>query len=260
MRIRTGIVISFIFLFAKIVFGQTNSKQITHQQLIWYGYFNTIEFPNKLFLTTEIQERRFLNPGKQHQYLTRMHLHYKASNGWDAALGFTYFLQSPQDPYSTSHLTVPELRPHIEFNYKQSTGKITVSHRYKAEWRFFHNTSNGELTEGYWDYFRFRYRIGLDFTLLKKESRNQFLKLKINDEIHINAGSAIIKNVFDQNRVYIGLNYQLNKALSLELGYLNWFQQRTSGDQFYNRNIARITIFHKIILNKKSEKNGVSNK
>lgn len=246
-------IVSLDFLSVTAVFGQISGKQITHQQLIWYGYFNTVEFSNKWFITAEMQERRFFHPGRQHQFLARTHLHHKMNNGWDAGPGFTYFLQSPHDPYSESTLAVPELRPHLEFNLRQNTGKITVSHRYKAEWRFIHNTGNGGLADGYWNYFRFRYRAGIDFPLFKKENRNRLLKLKISDEIHINAGSKIIKNIFDQNRVYIGLNYRLNKNFALETGYLNWFQQRTSGDQFYNRNIIRFIIYHKITLKNNSE-------
>ena len=47
-----------------------------------------------------------------------------------------------------------------------------------------------------------------------------------------NFGKNIVKNVFDQNRIYIGLNYPMNKNLAFEAGYLNWFQQRPLGTDF----------------------------
>ncbi|MFI5204867.1 MAG: DUF2490 domain-containing protein [Flavobacteriales bacterium] len=230
---------------------QQTGKQITHQSLYWIAYFNTLDFGKHWFLTTEIQERRFIEPHEQHQLVTRSHLHYRLGAGWDVAAGFTYFLQSPNDPYSATRLVVPELRPHIEFNYKQNAGRILINHRYKAEWRFFHNTSNDELIDGYWNYFRFRYRLGIDFILIKDKNEKGGLKLRLNDEVHVNAGSGIVRNTFDQNRMYVGLNYQLLKSISVELGYLNWYQQRTSGNQFYDRDIIRFALQHKINLGKK---------
>lgn len=240
------IIIAFI---AKscILAAQNQTKEVTNQPLVWYGYFNTAEiFPN-WFLTTEIQERHFINPDRQHQFLTRGHLHYKLGSGWDVGEGFTYFLQSPQDPGSKSTLVIPELRPHIEFNNKHNIHNLVISHRYKVEVRFFRNTFNGELASGFYSYSRLRYRIGLEYVLFKSKTE-QTVKLKISDEIHINAGKNIILNRFDQNRIYIGLSYSPLKNINLEAGYLNWYQQRTSGYQYYKRDIIRITLSHKISL------------
>ena len=88
-----------------------------------------------------------------------------------------------------------------------------------------------------------------DYTFWKAE--NRFLKAIVSDEILINAGKSIIKNTFDQNRVYTALQYGANKNIVLELGYLNSFQQRASGIDFFNRDIIRFSFIHKIKLNKK---------
>jgi hypothetical protein len=82
--------------------------------------------------------------------------------------------------------------------------------------------------------------------MLSKAERKHPLKLKISNEILLNAGSKVVRNTFDQNRFYTGVNYAITKNISVECGYLNWFQQRPTGDQFYNRNILRLSLFHKI--------------
>jgi hypothetical protein len=64
----------------------------------------------------------------------------------------------------------------------------------------------------------------------------------------VNAGDKIIYNQFDQNRVYAGIEQGLNKKFTIELGYLHWYQQRASGYQFFDRDIIRLTIYHKIKL------------
>lgn len=228
------------------------SKSITHQNLIWYGYFNTLHFSDKLFLTTEFQERHFISPIVQSQFVTRTHLHFQLNSGWDAAAGMCLFLQGTNDPFKTS-ITVPELRPHVEFNYKQKLNKLTFEHRYKIESRFFHNVNSDrtELEDGYFfGNFRFRYRIQatIPFATFKNGGK---VKLKVSDEIHINAGHSIVLNTFDQNRIYFGINTDITKNLSFEIGYLNWFQKRITDADYYNRHILRFTFSQRLNLSKK---------
>ena len=66
-----------------------------------------------------------------------------------------------------------------------------------------------------------------------------------------NVGKKIVKNTFDQNRIYLAVNYKLNASYAFELGYMNWFQQQKSGVDFYNRDILRLSIIHSIDLKKK---------
>jgi hypothetical protein len=227
------------------VFSQT-TKQVTHQQLIWYGYYNTLQFNQKYFLTTEIQERHFINPFAQHQFVLRSHIHRNVGAGWDVALGMCLFLQSPQDPTSESDLIVPELRPHIALANQTKLNRFTINQRYKAEARFFHEVENNELVNGYhFGNFRFRYQIGIEIPVYKK-----WLSVKLSDEVMLNAGKNITYNIFDQNRIYVALNYNITPNLRLETGYLNWYQQRASGNSFYNRDIIRFTVFHKIHFQK----------
>lgn len=242
-----------IFLLAMTTSCLHGQESTTNQNLIWYGLFTTLELNEKWYFQNEFQERQYINPTAQHQFLIRSHLHrLLGKSGWETSIGMCLFLQNPNDPNATTILTVPELRPHIEFAYKQKLEKFTLDHRYRAESRFFHSTNQArtELEDGFeFGNFRFRYRLQATIPLFKvAESRT--LKLKISDEININVGNKITKNVFDQNRLYAGINYDILPHLSFEVGYLNWFQQRPNGD-FYNRNILRFTVFHKISLKKR---------
>jgi len=232
-------------------------KKVTNQQLLWYTYNNTIRFNEKWSLQSEVQERRFFNPGAQHQLVIRSNIYRKLIENWSASAGMTYFLQSPQDPESESNLMVPELRPDIGFDNKQKLAFMTISHRYKMEARFMHDFANDELTGGYrFLSFRFRYQLGFDIPVWRNpDTREERLSLKIKEEILLNAGSKIVKNTFDQNRIYAGLNYRINPDFSVEAGYLNWYQQRASGTDYYDRDIIRFSVFHTLSLKtKKHEK------
>ena len=225
-------------------------KKVENQQLIWYGYYNSLKFNENWSLNSEIQERQFYNPTAQHQLVFRSNLERKLIGDWNASVGMTLFLQNPNNPNSESNLTVPELRPDFGFNHKQKLGFVTINHRYKAEARFFHDVENEKLVGGYrFSNFRLRYQLGLDIPIWKNE-KQQTIIVKIKDEIMFNAGNKIVKNTFDQNRIYLAVNYKLNNSYAVELGYMNWFQQQKSGTDFYNRDILRLSIFHNIDLKK----------
>lgn len=225
-------------------------KKVENQQLIWYGYYNNLKFNENWTLNSEIQERQFYNPTAQHQLVFRSNLERKLLGDWNVSVGMTLFLQNPNDPNSESNLTVPELRPDFGFSNKLKLGFLTINHRYKFEARFFHDVENGELVGGYrFSNFRLRYQLGLDFSIWKNGKEQAFIA-KIKDEIMFNVGNKIVKNTFDQNRIYLAFNYKINNSYAVELGYMNWFQQQKSGTDFYNRDILRFSLFHTINFKK----------
>jgi hypothetical protein len=250
-RIKKEICILFLLVVTNSVFAQKETKK---QSLLWYSMFSTFEFSDKWYFQNEIQQRHFVNPTAQHQFIVRSHIHRILGNtGWETSFGACVFFQNPNDPNATVKLTVPEVRPHLEFAYKQKLDKVIFDHRFRGEARFFHNvnTTGTELEDGYeYANYRFRYKVQATIPLFKIVE-NRALKFKIYDELFINAGSQIVTNVFDQNRVYAGLNYDVFKNLSFEVGYLNWFQQKPDG-HFFNRKILRFTVFHKLNFRKKN--------
>ena len=239
-----------LFLFCFYCSGLAQ-KNVTNQELIWYGYYNALAFNENWSLKSEIQERHFVSPNKQHQLVFRSNLEKRIINNLKLSIGMTLFLQSPNDPDSDSDLVVPELRPDLGFNTKQEFKWLSILHRYKFEARFFHQVENNELVGGYtFSNFRLRYQLGADIPLFKKEDRNKIV-LVLKDELMVNFGSKISNNTFDQNRIYLGINYVVNSKLAIEMGYMNWFQQQPSGVDFYNRNIFRLSLFHSLSLNNK---------
>jgi Protein of unknown function (DUF2490) len=249
----------FLTMTGIIIFSQTSAqKQITHQQMYWIRYYGEYILSPKWTSTIEVEDRRFLPTNRQlYWVLPRVNFLYKLGSGWETAAGFMYYLTSnPADPDKPVQVTVPELRPHEEIDYQQKINKLTISHRYRLEERFIHNSSNTSLTPGYTFNFRFRYQLQLAYAIIKKASGAGSMNVRVYDEIMFNFGHSIINNSFDQNRIYAGINYGISKTVQAELGYLNWFQERSSSNQYYDRDIARLTIYHNIdfIKNKLPDK------
>jgi hypothetical protein len=238
-------------LFVTAVSGNaTSQRNITHQKVIWYAYLNSIEINSKVKFVSEIHERRYFNPDAQHQFALRERIHVALNQNIDIAICFAYFLQSPNNPYSTSNLKIPELRPHGDLTLLQPFNRFTVQHRFRVEYRFFRNTFDNALVSGYNSNMRFRYQLGVELPLYKFKNEGD-LKLKFGDEIFINAGKNIQNNVFDHNRYYFAILLSPIKSLTFEAGYMNWFQQLPSGTDYYERDIIRLSITQRLICKPK---------
>jgi hypothetical protein len=234
--------------------AQTKNKQ--YQGSMWFRYNSNIQLPKKYLIKAELEERFFISKKiKQQQFLFRFTLDKQLKNNWNIGGGFSMWCLGSNDELNTSTLQIPEWRPHIEFNNRQRIKeRLSINHRIRAEWRFIKNTNKAftEMAEGYTNNFRFRYQITFDYAVYKKEEKS--LHLIIFDEIFINAGKSIQRNIFDQNRIGFSVRYNFSKIAGLELGYINWFQQRPSGIDFFNRQILRCTLHHNIEFQKKAEK------
>jgi hypothetical protein len=110
---------------------------------------------------------------------------------------------------------------------------------------------NDELADGYNFNWRARYNFLLQAPLSKKGIVPHTFSFIINDEVHLNFGEKVVYNTFDQNRFFIGLSYQTNNSDQLQFGYMNVFQQLSTGNQYRSINAARIFYFHNLDLRKK---------
>ena len=238
----------FLFYIIGIHFSIVNaqSKKVDHQNLVWTRYYNLLTINSKWSIHTEFDNRVFLNPVKENLFVIRSQGRYKINEHLETGLGFAYFSVYTQNPSVDFDFEIPEYRIQQDITYKSSLKKFTLNQRLKIEERFIHNSTGIELIPNTTFYWRFRYRLQIEYPLWKKE--NQYLKAIVNDELMFNGGKNVANNTFDQNRIYASLQYGLNKNFSIELGYLNSFQKRATGVDFYDRNIIRFSIFHKMNL------------
>jgi hypothetical protein len=224
-------------------------KNIDHQSLLWTRYYNQLTLTKKWAVHTEFDNRLFLKPIEENLYLLRMQGRYKIDSQFEVGGGFAYFSIATQNPDVTYDFTIPEYRTQQDITWKQDIESITLNQRFQVEERFIHNANKEGLLPGTTFYWRFRYRLQGEYSCWKKDS--QYLKAIVFDELLLNGGKNVVKNTFDQNRIYAALQYGITKNIALELGYLNSFQQRASGVDYFDRDIIRFTVFHKINLYKK---------
>ena len=238
----------FILLTSGITIAQTD-KNIDHQNILWTRYYNQLSITEKWSLHSEFDNRLFLKPIQENLYVIRIQGRYKINAHLEAGAGFAYFSVDTQVPEINPDYNTPEYRGQQDLTWKETIGKFGINQRFQLEERFIQNANKEELLPGTTFFWRFRYRLQADYIFWKKEK--QLLKAVASDEIMFNFGKKIIKNTFDQNRIYAALHYGLNSNVAFEVGYLNSFQRRSNGIDYFNRDIIRISIFHKIKITKK---------
>ena len=230
------------------MYSQTE-KNVDHQSLLWTRYYNMLTLNNKWSIHTEFDNRVFINPVEENLYLFRIHGRYKLNKSLNFGTGFAYFSVSTQNPEIPIDYNIPEYRVQQDITWKQDFTNFSLQQRFQIEERFFHNSNATNILYGTTFFWRFRYRLQGEYAFWNTE--NQSLKAVVYDELMINGGENVVKNTFDQNRIFIALRYGATKDISFELGYLNSFQQRGSGVDYFDRDIIRFTFFHKINLHKK---------
>lgn len=221
-----------------------STKKVEYQTLTWIRYYNIFPLSEKWSLHSELDNRSFINPVHENVFVFRTQGRYRTSKHIDTGAGFAYFSVNTQTPLSDPEFSIPEYRIQQDITLIHDIAKITFHNRFQLEERFIQKSTKTELLNDFSFSFRFRYRLQSTFTLWEKEKRS--LKGTISDEILFNHGKDNKKNTFDQNRFYTALRYHFNPNIGLELGYLKNFQRRSSGVDFYDRDIIRFTVYHRI--------------
>ncbi len=233
-----------LILFVLLISGIKNTysqKHVETQNVLWTRYYLKVKLNDNYQIKEEIDTRKYLFPWRQNQFLTRTLIERKLTPNWSISTGMAYSqVATPNDPDSPITDNISELRPLIELTYNQKlSSKFILNHRYWSEFRFF------EQPDDTFDFStcRMRYKLELNY------APNTKITFKAFDEIFLNIGGQAT-NLFDQNRYGLSAQYMPLKNLGFELGYLNWYQKRASGIDFYNRHLVRLTIHQTIHLKK----------
>lgn len=215
-------------VFTKLVFtvlslGSIAASAQENDLGAWYMYFGNNKISKKLNWHNEIQYRNFNAAGDLEQLLIRTGIGYDLTeNNNNVLLGYGFIVSRPY--VNGEKKENIEHRIFQQFITKQKFGRFNLQHRYRLEERFLQDDFR----------MRFRYMIGLNIPVTKKEMLPNSLYVSVYNEIFLNLDSP----VFDRNRVYGALGYVINKNMRVEAGYMNQIQENRNRGQiqigFYN--------------------------
>lgn len=232
-------------------------KNKLKQNSLWFRYKADINLPKKNKIYFEIEDKIHVAPSSKHGlFYWRLGAEKQFKSNWSIGGGIYNAYYGTSALIHPSKMHIPEARPFINVGYKQNIKPIfSITHRYRAEWRFIKNTNKAftEKIDGFKNYFRFRYQISLNTIAFKKDDKE--LSFALFEEVFINAGKKVQKNVFDQNRLGLAVKYNFNKTVATEISYIYNIQQKSNGDDMYNRQILRFTLYTNFNILKKEKQN-----
>jgi Protein of unknown function (DUF2490) len=248
--IRIATIVVMVGAFHFLSFGQL-TKQVKTSEQIWSGYFTQIRLSDKWGIWTDVHLRtkddfvRDLSQG-----MARVGLMYYLNDHAKLTAGYAFINHFPTEGHA--QISQPEHRPWQQIQWHNNGPKSRIAQWIRLEERFRRKIKNDdELADGYNYGTRIRYNLLAFFPLSKKGFAPGSFSLVLNDEIHLNVGQKVIYNQFDQNRFFAGLGYQVNTHSTLQVGYMNVFQQLAAGNQFRNLHTLRVFLFQNFDLRKK---------
>ena len=230
--------------------GVTQSKQIQSVNQIWVGVFNQTRLSNRWGTWTDLHLRtkeslvnNFSNS------IVRLGLTYYANDVTKLTAGVAFVSIYPADAHKM--ITQPEFRPWQQVQWNTKYGKKKMMQWLRLEERFKRKILNDStLADGNDFNFKLRYNFWYDLPLTKKGIVPKGVSFVVNDEVHVNFGKQVVLNYFDQNRFFVGLKYQISEQGNVQFGYMNMFQQLSSGNKYRNINAIRLFYFQNLDLRK----------
>jgi hypothetical protein len=182
----------------------------------WLIYIGNNKLNSKWNIHNEVQYRNYNKIGDLEQLLIRTGLGYTFNDKKNnVLLGYGYILSENYISNSDNKATINEHRIFQQFTTTQTFGKVKLGHRYRFEQRFVE--SNFKM--------RLRYFLSLNIPINIMENNKYYLSAY--NEIFLNTKTS----VFDRNRLYGGIGYNINRAIRIEVGYMNQFFERSNRDQ-----------------------------
>lgn len=240
----------FICFAPQLAKAQTKKTQTAEQ--IWLGYFNQTRFSNRwgAWLDLHYRTREDFFTGTS-QTIIRPGITYYVNDVNKITAGYAY-VRTHQPSSGKTLLVQPEHRIWQQFQWHTRYTKTRTMQWVRLEERYRRKIANDStLGDGYNFNFRIRYNFLYQVPLTKKDTKAGGWSFILNDEVHVNFGKQIVYNYFDQNRFFIGLAYHVNNSDNLQFGYMNLFQQLSSGNQYRSINAARVFYFHNLDLRSK---------
>ena len=210
-----------------LLFPRVCKSQINEGELgAWYMYFfNTTLKESSWGFQGDIQYRNWNVFGDLEQLLLRGGITYKPKK---TNIKFTLgYGNVTTGAFGSDNSTTTESRLYQEALYPVKFGnRFYTNHRFRYEQRF---VENQDLRT------RYRYNLFLNIPLNKSSMESKTLYIALYNKLFINGqrnvGSGNTVELFDRNRLYLGMGYIIKNGLKFQLGIMeqktdNWVKKQ----------------------------------
>ncbi|MFN0032314.1 MAG: DUF2490 domain-containing protein [Flavobacteriales bacterium] len=224
---------------AQTPFARAYANQ-NHVWLIWNG---TVKFNNKYSVFYDFQSRRAELVETAQQWVARAGLLYNTSESVNFGAGYAYVETYRYGDFPVQN-NFTEHRAWQQLQLKQKFAKSTLFHRYRLEQRWIGDSNFGAFQNPRYEN-RIRYMMRYNIPLFKVKEKQVYTNLW--DEVMLNFGWQVGRNLFDQNRVSAQLGISITPKVNIELGYMNQLLQQRGAtsdgkNKMENNNTATLTV------------------
>lgn len=210
-----GLLFGSLFLVVFAFSGHAQEAQQPEPDGHWITYSGDHRINDRVGIMSLVSLRNFFLTDRVEQTLARVGLNYYFNPRTILTAGYGFMYAEPDELVARS-----EMREHQiwqQFITRHRTRAIFWEHRYRLEQRFLSNLNSGESRLDH--RVRYRFQIILPFYSISPHLRHFFFVA--NDEIFLNLGRSTTAEVFDRNRIFLALGFQVSPKFNLRLGYLN---------------------------------------
>lgn len=214
-------------------------KQINSQTQTWISINSNIPIAKKISILADVHIRRNNFLDDDSFYLVRAGFGYSQNPKSLIAISYAHGWFAPT--VDNWHTFSNENRITQQFQYTNKIGNTTFFQRLRNEQRWQQKIVNDQFSGDLKFTNRVRYLVSLTIPVFNKKNAPS---LVISDEILVQFGKEIVFNTFDQNRFFIGIKKTVNTNLSFDFGYMNVFQQKSSGYQYDENHTLRLFFYY----------------
>lgn len=245
------ILVSVLVSYSFMIYGQIAEKDIHSREQLWLGYFNQTRITNKFGLWLDVHYRRTENfASRPFQFMVRPALSFFFKDNVRLQTGYVFVNHYPPVGVAISR---PEHRGWQQIWWSQKYARFQTLQWLRIEERFNKKIVNNELQPETYFTLRARYQYSFFIPLKGKEIKAKTPFLAAINEVFLNFGKNVVYNTFDQNRLFLGVGYQLSPHMNVQLGYMNVYQQEASGNNYFSTHAIRLFLFQTLDLRKKEE-------
>ena len=227
--------------------GFSQDKNVAQQTQTWSQYTFMGRISQKWSLYFDFVDRFNKIVKSENTIFYRPAIVYDLAENVSVYLGYCYasYYKSPTVP-----LILREQRPWQQLLINNKVGRISLQHRYRLEERFNQEYRDGHKESAYTFTWRFRYKLNVQYPVWRKSERDQAIGILLSDELITSFGKNVVVSYFNQNRLFLGVYFQLNKNFSASFGYTNIFRSTDIVGNYININAPTLNINQKMNFRK----------
>lgn len=222
-------IIAFIAVFmicAISAQGQQLKRNTVRQHNAWLPLNASFRFSEHWGASAEYQYRASGPFEETQQHLLRAGIDHFINESVSLTAGYGFIMTYPYGEQPVAQ-QFAEHRAWQQVLLSHKTGRISFSHRYRLEQRWLEPTGRNQKD---WIYVnRMRYRVWMNIPLNKPAIEKGTLFAAVANEAFVGFGKNVRYNIFDQNRLYTGIGYQLTPVFQVQAGYLNHVIYKANG-------------------------------